>query len=193
MGLLYKQGYFRQEIDADGSQRALYPFNDPGQLPITPVREPNGEWLRIAIEAPGFRMWVRAWQAQVGRTKFYLLDTNEPANLPSYRGITSELYGGGPDLRLKQELVLGIAGWRLLYLDELDPDAVSVELYADTGDGPFRRITDRGQPVVGSEHGYMYSARVPANRVADDYTPRIIPSRPGAVVPLEANQILWQR
>ncbi|HEY7337973.1 MAG TPA: alpha-glucan family phosphorylase [Bryobacteraceae bacterium] len=114
IGLLYQQGYFRQEIDADGSQRALYPFNDPGQLPVTPVREVNGEWLRISLDLPGLPLWIRVWQAQVGRAKLYLLDTNDPANLPAYRGITSELYGGGPDLRLKQELVLGIGGWRLL-------------------------------------------------------------------------------
>src|SRR5579885_391592 len=114
VGLLYQQGYFRQEIDADGTQRALYPFNDPGQLPITPVRESNGEWLRIPIELPGLPVWVRAWQAQVGRTKLYLLDSNDPANLPASRGITSELYGGGMDLRLRQEMLLGLGGWRLL-------------------------------------------------------------------------------
>jgi glycogen phosphorylase len=114
LGLLYQQGYFRQEIDAHGRQFARYPFNDPWQLPISPVRDANGEWLRIRVELPGFRMWVRAWQAQVGRTRLYLLDTNDPANLPAHRGITSELYGGGPDLRLQQELVLGLAGWRLL-------------------------------------------------------------------------------
>jgi len=87
IGLLYQQGYFRQEIDAQGHQQALYPFNDPGQLPIRPVREPNGEWLRLAIALPGFKLWIRAWQLQVGRVKLYLLDTNDPANLPSFRGI----------------------------------------------------------------------------------------------------------
>jgi len=83
IGLLYQQGYFRQEIDAQGHQQALYPFNDPGQLPIRPVRKPNGEWLRLAIALPGFKMWIRVWQVQVGRTKLYLLDTNEPANPPA--------------------------------------------------------------------------------------------------------------
>jgi glycogen phosphorylase len=114
VGLLYQQGYFRQQIDAQGWQHALYPFNDPGQLPIQPVREPSGKWLRIAIEIPGGKIWIRSWEAQVGRTKLYLLDTNDPANLPEYRGITSELYGGGPELRISQEQVLGIGGWRLL-------------------------------------------------------------------------------
>src|SRR5262249_35687198 len=68
VGLLWDQGYFRQEIDAEGNQKALYPYNDPGQLPITPVREADGEWLRIPIELPGSKVWVRAWRAHVGRT-----------------------------------------------------------------------------------------------------------------------------
>ena len=114
VGLLYQVGYFRQRIDAEGRQQALYPFNDPGQLPIRPVRQANGEWLRIALDLPGFRLWVRAWEVEAGRAKLYLLDTNDPANLPEYRGITSELYGGGPELRISQEQVLGIGGWRLL-------------------------------------------------------------------------------
>jgi len=114
VGLLYQQGYFRQVIDKDGAQQALYPYNDPGQLPITPLRHPNGEWLRLEIALPGYSVWLRAWQVQVGRVKLYLLDSNDAANYPAHRGITSELYGGGPELRLKQELLLGIGGWRLL-------------------------------------------------------------------------------
>ena len=114
VGLLYQQGYFRQMIDNDGMQQALYPYNDPGQLPITPLRQPDGEWLRLEIALPGYSVWLRAWQVQVGRVTLYLLDSNDPANFPAHRGITSELYGGGPELRLKQELVLGIGGWRLL-------------------------------------------------------------------------------
>ncbi len=114
VGLLYQQGYFRQVIDKAGAQQALFPYNDPGQLPILPVREPNGEWLRLELALPGYSVWLRAWQVQVGRVTLYLLDSNDAANYPAHRGITSELYGGGPELRLKQELVLGIGGWRLL-------------------------------------------------------------------------------
>jgi starch phosphorylase len=114
VGLLYQQGYFRQMIDRNGEQQALYPYNDPGQLPITPLRQPNGEWLRLEIALPGYSVWLRAWQVQVGKVKLYLLDTNDAANFPAHRGITSELYGGGPELRLKQEMLLGIGGWRLL-------------------------------------------------------------------------------
>ncbi len=122
VGLLYQQGYFRQEIDANGWQQALYPFNDPGQLPIKPLRQPNGEWLRLSIDFPSGKLWIRTWQVQVGRTNLYLLDTNDPANIPAYRGITSELYGGDSELRLKQEQVLGIAGWKLLQALGLQPE-----------------------------------------------------------------------
>ncbi|BAN34548.1 alpha-glucan phosphorylase [Sulfuricella denitrificans skB26] len=122
VGLLYQQGYFRQVIDQDGAQQALYPYNDPGQLPITPLRKPDGEWLRLEVALPGYSVWLRAWQVQVGRVKLYLLDSNDAANYPAHRGITSELYGGGPELRLQQEMVLGIGGWRLLRALDLDPE-----------------------------------------------------------------------
>jgi starch phosphorylase len=122
VGLLYQQGYFRQVIDKDGAQQALFPYNDPGQLPITPLRKPNGEWLRLEVALPGYSVWLRAWQVQVGRVKLYLLDSNDAANYPAHRGITSELYGGGPELRLKQELLLGIGGWRLLAALGIKPE-----------------------------------------------------------------------
>ena len=122
VGLLYQQGYFRQVIDKDGGQQALFPYNDPGQLPITPLRQADGEWLRLEISLPGYSVWLRAWQVQVGRVKLYLLDSNDAANYPAHRGITSELYGGGPELRLKQELLLGIGGWRLLGALGIEPE-----------------------------------------------------------------------
>jgi starch phosphorylase len=121
VGLLYQQGYFRQIIDKDGAQQALYPYNDPGQLPITPLRKSNGEWLRLEVALPGYSVWLRTWQVRVGRVKLYLLDSNDVANYPAHRGITSELYGGGSELRLKQEMVLGIGGWRLLRALGLQP------------------------------------------------------------------------
>jgi starch phosphorylase len=122
VGLLYQQGYFRQVIDKEGAQQALFPYNDPGQLPIKPLREPNGEWLRLEVKLPGYSLWLRSWQVQVGRVKLYLLDSNDPANFPARRGITSELYGGGAELRLNQEMVLGIGGWRLLNALGIKPE-----------------------------------------------------------------------
>lgn len=122
IGLLYQEGYFRQAIDKDGAQKALYPFNDPGQLPVIPLRKPNGEWLRLEIALPGWSLYLRTWQVNVGRVKLYLLDSNDAANMPIHRGITSELYGGDSELRLKQELVLGIGGWRLLEALGIKPE-----------------------------------------------------------------------
>jgi glycogen phosphorylase len=122
VGLLYGQGYFRQDFDAEGRQQALYPVNDPGQLPIRPVRQPNGEWLRLLILLPGSRIWIRCWEASVGRTKLYLLDSNDFSNTAAHRGITSQLYGGDAEMRLKQEIILGIGGWRLLRALGLQPE-----------------------------------------------------------------------
>jgi starch phosphorylase len=122
VGLLYGQGYFRQDFDSEGRQQALYPVNDPGQLPIRPLRQPNGEWLRLQIQLPDANIWLRCWEVSVGRAKLYLLDTNDFANTAAHRGITSELYGGDAEMRLKQEIVLGIGGWRLLRALGLTPE-----------------------------------------------------------------------
>ena len=113
---------FVRTSTADGNQRVLYPVNDPGQLPIQPLRRANGEWLRIQIQLPGGMIWLRCWQVLVGRTKLFLLDANDFANTAAHRGITSELYGGDGEMRLKQEIVLGIGGWRLLRELGLHPE-----------------------------------------------------------------------
>ena len=121
VGLLYQQGYFRQLIDRSGGQQALFPYNSPDQLPITPLRTAGGDWLRLRVDLPGIAVWLRTWQAQVGRTRLLLLDSNDSANFPAWRRITSELYGGGPEQRLRQEMILGIGGWRLLGALGIEP------------------------------------------------------------------------
>ena len=113
--------------DHDGNQTALFPYNDPGQLPITPVRNAEGESVRLKVRVVGPTLWLRAWEARVGRVKLYLLDSNDPANSPVNRGVTSELYGGGKELRLQQEMVLGLGGWRLLHAVGLKPEVLSSE------------------------------------------------------------------
>lgn len=82
-----------------------------------------------------------------------------------------------------------------VYLDDVEPDAVCVELYADgrDGDAPVRQAMTRGEPLVGAAHGYLYGARVPATRATGDYTPRVVPHHPAAIIPLESAQIVWQR
>jgi starch phosphorylase len=164
VGLLYQQGYFRQVIDKDGAQEALYPYNDPGQLPITPVRESNGEWLRLEIALPGYSVWLRAWQVQVGRVKLYLLDSNDPANTPANRGITSELYGGGPELRLKQELLLGIGGWRLLLALGLEPEVC----HLNEGHAAFA-VLERARSFM-DESGQPFKVALAVTRAGNLFT-----------------------
>jgi starch phosphorylase len=120
VGLLYQQGYFRQGLDAQGAQIEFYPYNNPSMLPVTPLRDDNGEWVRVAIELPGRPLRLRAWHVQAGRRSLFLLDSNDPLNEPGDRGITGELYGGSQETRLQQEIVLGIGGWRLLETLQLD-------------------------------------------------------------------------
>jgi starch phosphorylase len=181
VGLLYQQGYFRQVIDRDGMQLALFPFNDPDQLPIKPVREPNGEWLRLEIKLPGYSLWLRAWQVQVGRVKLYLLDSNDAANFPVYRGITSELYGEGSDLRLKQELVLGIGGWRLLRALGLKPEVC----HLNEGHAAFAILEralsfmiDTGQPfdvaLAVTRGGNLFTTHTPVAAGFDRFAPALI-------------------
>ncbi len=164
VGLLYQQGYFRQVIDKEGAQQALYPYNDPGQLPITPVRRPNGEWLRLEIELPGYSVWLRAWQVQVGRAKLYLLDSNDAANFPAHRGITSELYGGGPELRLKQETLLGIGGWRLLVALGIKPEVC----HLNEGHAAFA-VLERARSFM-QDNGRPFDVALAATRAGNLFT-----------------------
>ena len=114
VGLLYQEGYFRQIIDASGAQQEAYPFNDPGSMPIRPARGPDGAWLRICLDLPGRTLQLRIWQALVGRVTLYLLDANDPLNSPADRGITGKLYDAGTEIRLLQEIILGVGGWRVV-------------------------------------------------------------------------------
>ena len=181
VGLLYQRGYFRQVIDKDGAQQALYPYNDPAQLPITPVRLPNGEWLRIEIALPGYSVWLRAWQVQAGRVKLYLLDSNDAANLPIHRSITSELYGGGPELRLKQELLLGIGGWRLLSALGIKPEVC----HLNEGHAAFATLErarsfmeETGQPfesaLAVTRAGNIFTTHTAVAAGFDRFTPALI-------------------
>lgn len=114
VGLLYYQGYLRQMIDADNRQHEIHTTYQPSMLPVAPVYTPQGDWLQVSIDLPGRSLRLRVWQAQVGSVSLFLLDSNHPLNSPTDQGITSQLYSGNYQLRLLQELVLGIGGWRAL-------------------------------------------------------------------------------
>ncbi len=181
VGLLYQQGYFRQVIDRSGAQQAFFPYNDPGQLPVMPLREPNGEWLRVELNLPGFSLWLRAWQVEVGRVKLYLLDSNDAANFPAHRGITSELYGGGPELRLQQEMALGLGGWRLLCMLGIKPEVC----HLNEGHAAFavleraRSFMDEtGQPfdvaLSVTRTGNLFTTHTPVAAGFDRFAPSLI-------------------
>jgi len=123
VGLLYRRGYFRQQIDADGHQEHAQPDLDPGQLPLRRARGPHGQALEVAIEFPGRRVHAAVWVAQVGRVPLMLLDTDIPANDPADRPITHILYVRGREMRLCQEMVLGIGGVRALRELDIQPAA----------------------------------------------------------------------
>ena len=115
VGLLYQQGYFRQFLNADGWQQERYNDNDFYTLPIQPVQDALGADLKVKVKLPTGPVAIQVWRMDVGRTKLFLLDTNIPDNpLPQDRDITDQLYGGDRQLRLQQEIVLGIGGFRAL-------------------------------------------------------------------------------
>jgi starch phosphorylase len=164
IGLLWGQGYFRQDFDADGNQRVLYPVNDPGQLPMQPLRRADGEWLRIQVLLPGGMIWLRCWQVLVGRAKLFLLDANDFANSAANRGITSELYGGDAEMRLRQEIVLGIGGWRLLRELGLHPEVC----HLNEGHAAFA-VLERARYYM-ADHGVSFDVALTITRAGNLFT-----------------------
>ncbi|MDX2432478.1 MAG: alpha-glucan family phosphorylase, partial [Bacteroides sp.] len=122
VGLLYKYGYFRQLISAGGEQVALSDVQDFSRLPVSPVRDEQGNWKDVQIVLPGRTLYARLWKVLVGRVTLYLLDTDYEANQAGDRTISHTLYGGDNENRLKQEILLGIGGIRALRSIGLDTD-----------------------------------------------------------------------
>jgi starch phosphorylase len=121
VSLFYRGGYFRQSLDAAGRQQDAAEENEPADLPLTPATRADGAPLIVEVPFPGRQVAARVWLARVGRVALYLLDTDLPANAPDDRRITARLYGGDVELRIQQELVLGLGGYRALQELGLDP------------------------------------------------------------------------
>jgi starch phosphorylase len=121
VGLLYQKGYFRQYLNIDGWQQEVYIENDFYRMPIELVRDEKGQPLTITVDFPKKPVTAQIWCVSVGRVKLYLLDTNVPTNTAEYRMITSSLYGGDREMRIKQEIILGIGGFRALVAMGLEP------------------------------------------------------------------------
>jgi starch phosphorylase len=123
IGLLYQQGYFRQRLNADGWQLELFPRNDFHNMPVTLMRNADNTPVVAQVDMPGRICRLQVWKAQVGRINLYLLDSNVPENSPEDRHITAQLYGGDQEMRIRQEVVLGIGGVRVLKALGLAPKA----------------------------------------------------------------------
>jgi len=123
VGLMYKHGYFRQSVDAEGLQQHFYPDYDLHRLPLLPVVDERGREVHVSVELPERAVHLRVWRAQVGRVPVLLLDSDLPINHPADRAITSTLYVQGREMRLCQEIVLGIGGAIALEALAIQPGA----------------------------------------------------------------------
>ncbi|HIQ06788.1 MAG TPA: glycosyltransferase family 1 protein, partial [Anaerolineae bacterium] len=114
VGFLYPQGYFLQRITADGHQEAIYTKLNFSEVPTRPATTPAGEEVMVQVQLPGRPVFARVWRFQVGRVPLFLLDTDVPQNTPDDRDLSARLYGGDQEIRISQEIVLGIGGVRAL-------------------------------------------------------------------------------
>ena len=146
VGLLYRDGYFTQQVDALGAQNDVYERADFDRLPLTPERTPDGEPLLVSFPFLDHRLHARVWRADVGRVALYLLDTDVPANRIEDRNITDRLYGGGVEHRLAQEMVLGIGGMRALAALGRTPDVV----HLNEGHAAFAAV-ERARQIMMAE------------------------------------------
>ncbi len=189
VGLLYQQGYFRQVLADDGGQLEALPYNDPGSLPVTPVLDPDGRWPPVRLELPGRTLLLRAWRARVGTVSLYLLDSNHPLNDPWDRGITASLYAPGKNKRLLQELVLGVAGWRLLEKLGIPVDVC----HLNEGHAAFavlarasRFAEQHGLPFAtalrATRSGNVFTTHTPVEAAFDRFDPALVTTHAGAFI-----------
>jgi glycogen phosphorylase len=114
IGLLYRYGYFQQDISLNGEQIHNYDAAKFTQLPLEPVRDAQGEWVKVFVNFGQQTIWAKVWELKVGRISLYLLDTDIEDNKWEYRSVTHQLYGGDNEMRIRQEILLGIGGYRIL-------------------------------------------------------------------------------
>ncbi len=121
VGLLYRQGYFQQYLNADGFQQESYPENDWYNMPVERCTDDNGDDVKITVQMADAQVVARIWVARIGRNSLYLLDTNIDENTEEFRRVTATLYGGNRETRIRQEILLGIGGIRALRALGINP------------------------------------------------------------------------
>ncbi len=168
VGFLYPQGYFRQQIDAEGRQQAIYEKLDFAEVPATPALDPKGQHVLVSVDLPGRTVYAKVWRIQVGRIPIYLMDTDVEQNAAGDRELSARLYGGDQQLRISQEFVLGIGGVRALRALGLQPAVWHI----NEGHAAFlqlERIRELVQDQGLSFPAALWAAR--ANAVFTTHTP----------------------
>jgi starch phosphorylase len=164
LGLLYREGYFRQHLNADGWQQERYPALDPHAMPLTLLEGSDGHPLKIEVELASVRCVAQIWRAEVGRIPLLLLDCDVEENEETERRVTDRLYGGGTEHRLRQEIVLGIGGVRALHAAGFDPDV----FHTNEGHAGFMGLERIRQLVA--ENGMTFHEAREAVRAATVFT-----------------------
>jgi starch phosphorylase len=154
VGLLYQQGYFRQYLNEAAWQQEAYEDNDFHNLPLTLEHQADGTPVTVSVAYPGRKVLAQVWRAQVGRVTLYLLDANVHANAPADRDITDQLYGGDLEMRLKQEMLLGIGGCLALDVLGLEPSVY----HMNEGHAAFLAL-ERIRRLMGTHHLSFAEAR----------------------------------
>jgi starch phosphorylase len=168
VGLLYRRGYFRQYLNADGWQQEQYPEADFHALPLTLERRTDGSPVTVQVQFPGRALQVQVWRAQVGRVPLYLLDTDVEDNRPEDRAVTSTLYGGDKDMRIRQEIVLGVGGLRALKALGIEPTVC----HMNEGHAAFLAAERIRQVMERSRAGFAEAkALVASSNVFTTHTP----------------------
>jgi len=180
VGLLYQEGYFGQYLNPDGWQQETYPKNDFHNMPIRQELGPDGKPVTISLDFPKGEVKAQVWRARVGRVPLFLLDTNLRDNLPEYRAITSQLYGGDREMRIMQEIVLGVGGLRALEAMNLTPTVC----HMNEGHSAFlaweriRRLMEAGlsfpQAKVLASAGNVFTTHTPVAAGHDYFTPELM-------------------
>ena len=168
VGLMYRQGFFQQYLSTDGSQQEHYPENELNQMPLQKACDASQSPVQVTVPLPDGILRANVWKLGVGRVPLYLLDANIPENQPAYRAITAQLYGGGREIRLRQELLLGIGGVRALLQLGYDPQVS----HTNEGHAAFLSLAQMSHLI--KEHGVDYRAAleiVPRTNVFTTHTP----------------------
>ncbi len=181
VGLMYQHGYFRQYLNIDGYQQEAYYDNDPFKMPLHLQRETDNGTRKIAVDFPGRQVIARIWHARVGRINLYLLDTNLPENSPNDRTITYQLYGGDKEMRIQQEIMIGIGGVQALAAMEIEPCTIHMNEghAAFSGIGRIQRlIAEKGltfeEALTVVRSGGIFTTHTPVPAGIDIFEPTLV-------------------